>query len=277
MNSNLILKSDVLDIVFEKRNKAYGAYVLRKFYQNRVKKALAIMIVAAGGFMAFTFIPQSKNHVTGRLYEIPGPELGKTDPAKPKEEPKKPETPKPPVKQPWTAAPVNAANFTNNIKIVDKTDKTDSIRLIDDKTIISNTSVVVTGSPDTPIPPTTPDPGTGKPEPVKVDPLIPLGLDAVDVAPSFPGGTEALMNFLRKHLNNPDQMAEGESVSVKVTFVVGYEGKLKGFKITQDGGDIFNKEVIRVLKKMPDWVPGKARGENVSVYYSIPVKFTGAD
>lgn len=277
MNSNLILKSDVLDIVFEKRNKAYGAYVLRKFYQNRVKKALAIMVLTAGGFLAFTFIPQSKNQVTGRLYEITGPELGKTDSPKPKEEPKKPEAPKPPVKQPWTAAPVNAANYTTNIQIVDHTVKTDSIRLIDDRTIISNTSVVVTGSPNTPMPPMPPDPGTGKTEPVKIDPSVPLGLDAVDEPPSFPGGTEALLSFLRKHLNNPDQMAEGESVSVKVTFVVGYEGKLKGFRITQDGGDIFNKEVIRVLKKMPDWVPGKTRGENVSVYYSIPVKFTGAD
>lgn len=277
MNSNLILKSDVLDIVFEKRNKAYGAYVLRKFYQNRVKKSLAIMILAAGGFMAFTFIPQSKNDVTGRLYEITGPELGKTDPPKPKEETKKPDAPKPPVKKPWTAAPVNAANYTTNIKIVDKTFKTDSIRMIDDKTVISNTNVVVTGGANIPIPSTPPDPGTGKPEPVKVDPLVPIGLDAADEPPSFPGGTEALLGFLRKHLTNPDQMAEGESVSVKVTFVVGYEGKLKGFKITQDGGDIFNKEVIRVLKKMPDWVPGKAKGENVSVYYSIPVKFTGAD
>ncbi len=277
MNSNLILKSDVLDIVFEKRNKAYGAYVLRKFYGNRVKRALAIMILVAGGFMAFTFIPQNRNHIVGRLYEISGPELGKTDPPKPKEEPKKPEPPKPPVKQPWTAPPVNAANYTTNIKIVDRTVKTDSILMIDDKTIISNTNVVVTGSPNTTIPPTPPDPGTGKPEPVKVDPSVPLGLDAVDVPPSFPGGTEALLGFLRKHLNNPDEMASGESVSVKVTFVVGYEGKLKGFKITQDGGDIFNKEVIRVLKKMPDWVPGKAKGENVSVYYSIPVKFTGAD
>ena len=277
MNSNLILKSDVLDIVFEKRNKAYGAYVLRKFYGNRVKRALAIMILTAGAFMALTLIPQKASYLVTHVIDIPETKLGQTDPPKPKEEPKKPEAPKPPVKQPWTAAPVNAANYTNNIKIVDRTVKTDSIRMIDDKTIITNTNVVVTGTPNTPMPPITPDPGTGKPEPAKVDPMVPLGLGEVDDPPSFPGGTEALLSFLRKHLNNPDEMASGESVSVKVTFVVGYEGKLKSFKITQDGGDIFNKEVIRVLKKMPDWVPGKARGEKVSVYYSIPVKFTGAD
>ncbi len=110
-----------------------------------------------------------------------------------------------------------------------------------------------------------------------IDKTQPLDQSAVDVLPSYPGGMEALRKFLQRNLNNPEEMEEGESVSVKVTFVVGYEGKLKGFKITEDGGEVFNKEVIRVLKKMPDWIPGKANGENVSVYYTIPVKFTGAD
>ena len=44
-----------------------------------------------------------------------------------------------------------------------------------------------------------------------------------------------------------------------------------------DGGEAFNKEVVRVLKKMPDWIPGKAKGENVPVYYTIPVKFVMTD
>ena len=52
MNSNLILKSDILDIVFENRNKAYGAYDLRKFYNNSIKMALGIMLIIAFGFNA---------------------------------------------------------------------------------------------------------------------------------------------------------------------------------------------------------------------------------
>ena len=78
-------------------------------------------------------------------------------------------------------------------------------------------------------------------------------------------------------MDKPEPMNSGEAVTVKARFVVGYDGKLQGFRIIQDGGDVFNKEVMRVLKKMPDWVPGKAKGENVSVYYTIPVKFTGED
>jgi hypothetical protein len=58
---------------------------------------------------------------------------------------------------------------------------------------------------------------------------------------------------------------------------VGYDGKLKKFEVQQDGGKVFNEEVIRVLKKMPDWIPGKTKGENVSVYYAIPVKFLATE
>ena len=101
--------------------------------------------------------------------------------------------------------------------------------------------------------------------------------DAVEVLPSYPGGMDALRKFLEKNLQTPTEMENGETVSVRVKFVVDYTGKLKSFVTVLDGGEAYNKEVIRVLKKMPDWVPGKTRGENVSVYYIIPVKFTGAD
>jgi protein TonB len=59
--------------------------------------------------------------------------------------------------------------------------------------------------------------------------------------------------------------------------VVGFDGKLQRFAVVKDGGDIFNREVIRVLKKMPDWVPGKSGGENVAVNFTIPIKFVPAD
>ena len=95
--------------------------------------------------------------------------------------------------------------------------------------------------------------------------------------PSYPGGMEALRNFLQRNLHNPKDMEEGELVNVNVSFVVGYDGRLQRFEVVKDGGDEFNKEVIRVLKKMPEWVPGKSNGENVSVYYNIPVKFIPAE
>lgn len=276
MNSDLILKSDILDVIFEKRNKAYGAYVLRKFYQSRLKVSLTVMLGVAIIFSLLTRLPAKTVIGTVREYIFEETETAKLE--EPRTEiPPEPQPPKPPA-DPKAAMPaINQLNFSNNIKVVDSSTAVDSVRNIDDNTRIGNTTVTNPSSGPGPVQPG-PPPGNNEPaDPVKVDKTLPLELGAVDVPLSFPGGTEALMSFLRRHLNNPEPMAEGESVSVKVTFVVGYEGKLKGFKVIQDGGEVFNKEVIRVLKKMPDWIPGKAKGENVSVYYSIPVKFTGSD
>jgi len=275
MNSSLIMKSDVLDIIFEKRNKAYGAYTLRKLYPNRMKFSLGIMFIIASVFSVLTLLPQKKGEMSPREFVIEENKFAQVEteqvPPPKKEIPPQVETEHsvPPV-------PVNTATFINNIKVVDDPSATEPLKTLGENVSIGNTTVESGQSGPPIVQPIKTETGIGT-EPVKIDKTITYDLAAVDIPPSFPGGTEALMNFLRKHLDNPEPMADGESISVKVTFVVGLDGKLQSFKIIQDGGDIFNKEVIRVLKKMPDWIPGKAKGENVSVYYTIPVKFTGSD
>jgi protein TonB len=110
-----------------------------------------------------------------------------------------------------------------------------------------------------------------------MDKNAPLEGNAVDVLPTYPGGMEALREFLQKHLQTPDELEAGQTVSVRVKFVVDFKGKLTGFVTMPGGGQAYNNEVVRVLKKMPDWIPGKTMGENVSVYYVIPVKFESTD
>jgi len=279
MNRNFILKADILDIIFEKRNKEYGAYDLRKFYPNRLKLALGGIFVIAIAFSAFTSMPPKKQLMITGHYEIPDPKFKNVhEQEKPKEEPKKqPEQAKPerkPVQQ-----PIAEKQHTNNITIVDKTIKADSIvtLLPDDKT--GTTTVVTPTKGPFLVTPEKTEPGTGTTGTSAPKPGIttPLDGDAVDVLPTYPGGMDALRKFLEKNLNTPDELQSGETVSVRVKFVVGYNGKLQSFVTVQDGGDAYNKEVVRVLKKMPDWIPGKARGENVPVYYTIPVKFISTE
>ena len=50
-----------------------------------------------------------------------------------------------------------------------------------------------------------------------------------------------------------------------------------GFQVIETGGESFDNEVIRVLKKMPKWIPGKTNGETVSAYFVVPVKFTSSN
>jgi periplasmic protein TonB len=69
MNKELILKSTFLDILFENKNKAYGAYHLRKFYNNRLYKSLALMLSGVILLSAFTFLPKKKIQTDGGIFE----------------------------------------------------------------------------------------------------------------------------------------------------------------------------------------------------------------
>jgi len=277
MNNETILKSDVLDILFDKRNKAYGAYNLRKFYNNRLIKSLAVMLTGVVVLSAFTFLPKKEKPILGidneglMVHTIKLPE----EPLK-KEKPK--ELPKNEVKQ----QPFEQRIFVNNIQIT-KTPTVDIINTLTDGIVIStvNPPVPSTGGSPTPVllvPVLTGD-GVGikpKPQP-DVDVSKTFTENEVEVMPSYPGGMDALRNFLVRNLENPRDMKEGEVANVKVKFVVGSNGELQSFVTVQDGGNEFNREVMRVLKKMPNWVPGKSKGQNVSVFYTIPIKFISAD
>lgn len=274
MNSNLIMKSDVLDIVFENRNKAYGAYELRKFYPNRIKVAVWLMLIIAIVFSALTLLPTKTRETVSMIYDITEPELKAVE-IKPNEPVKKPELEKSLAKD---ITPASEKRYINNLQIVPNEEETDTIStllatdVIGTKNIISDKPALIL------VQPVKTGTGTGEPEIItpKIDKTIPMDIGKVDYPPTYPGGMEALRKFLERNLHNPKDMEEGESVSVRIKFVVNYNGKLQSFVTVQDGGEEFNREVVRVLKKMPDWVPGKAKGENVSVYYTIPVKFVSA-
>lgn len=277
MNNEAILKSDLLDILFDKRNKAYGAYNLRKFYNNRLIKSLAVMLTGVVVLSAFTFLPKKEKPILGidneglMVHTIKLPEK----PLK-KEKPK--ELPKNEVKQ----QPVEQRIFVNNIQIT-KAPTVDTLNTLIDGIVISTLNVTVpsTGGSPTPVllvPVVTGD-GVGikpKPQP-DLDVSKTFTENEVEVMPSYPGGMDTLRKFLVRNLENPRDMEEGEVANVKVKFVVGSNGELQSFVTVQDGGNEFNREVMRVLKKMPNWVPGKSKGQNVSVFYTIPIKFISAD
>ncbi len=273
MNKEFIMKSDVLDILFENRNKTYGAYDLRKFYGDRLKKALGIMMTVAIVFSAFTFLIKKETRLNADYYNIPDTKLPTV-----KEDIKEPVKKQETAKAETKATSANQTKMVSTLVIVPNTEKADTIPTLKETDAIGSVTVITPGSGPAFVQPVqTGNTETAETPVTIIDKTIPMDPNSVDVLPSYSGGMEALRKFLQRNLNNPKDMEEGESVSVKVNFVVGYNGKLQSFVTVLDGGEEFNKEVIRVLKKMPDWIPGKAKGENVSVYYTIPVKFTGAD
>lgn len=275
MNNEDILKSDLLDIVFDKRNKNYGAYELRKHYKRRLIKALVVAFVFAGGIAALTsFIKEEKLLVS--VFEIPDNETAALPPVedvKKPEKPKQPETPK--AQEPAIASKPTAQQQFSNIEITNDPLQASKINTLDESKAIGGENIEGPTSTVIVPPPTKIDAGGNDIEAPKVDKETPRAV--ADVMPSYPGGMTALKKFLEKNLKSFDDIEEGKVISVKITFIVGYDGKLKGFTVLEDGGTVYNNEVIRVLKKMPEWIPGKAHGENVSVYYTIPVKFMAVE
>lgn len=272
MNSKLIMKSDILDIVFEHRNKEYGAYCLRKYYPERIKIAIGFMLLVSITFSVLTLMPVKKTMHTS-MFIIPETKITKVDLTV-----KQPEKRKETVKKDKILARKNPLvkqrMYVSNTLIVPNTEKTDSIKELKPDELISNTTVQTSGKQNVIVPvKIDAAPGNGNIEAPKLDVNKPFNQDEVDVLPGYPGGLNALTRFLQKNLQTPDELQSGETVNVRIRFVVGYNGKLQSFVTIQDGGDVFNNEVIRVLKKMPDWNPGKSKGKDVSVYYTIPVKF----
>lgn len=274
MKTDSILQADVLDIIFENRNKAYGAYALRKYYNSRLYQAMGITFFAAAIICAFSFFQKHpvENILIVEDHEFRNPPANKDIKAeKPAEKQKADKPAGPKFKIAMQVIP-------NSFKITPETDVTAIPDLIEGVAIGAEP---VSGITDNNVP-VTPTGNNGNATPSKpqvsvipIDNVTPI--NTAEVMPAYPGGMDALRKFLEKNLTNPQDLSEGETVSVKIKFVVGYDGKLKGFQIAQDGGSAFNEEVIRVLKKMPYWIPGKTKGENVSVYFTIPVKFTSSE
>ncbi|MEI2737177.1 MAG: TonB family protein, partial [Chitinophagaceae bacterium] len=100
---------------------------------------------------------------------------------------------------------------------------------------------------------------------------------AEEMDPRFPGGQEALKQFLARNLGSPGDLEQGEKKVVQVKFKVEKDGSVTSFEIISSGGSDFDREVVRVCKKMPRWIPAVQNGINVPVSYVLPVTFIGTE
>ena len=273
MNSQTIRQSNILDIIFENRNKEYGAYTLRKFYNNRLGIAVLVTLTVVALFSSFQFfyVPAADVKAPPRIFEIPDQGMSSY-----KKESAAMIVPKRSDNKKRHLA--NAAEMPPKIvdeQNINKSHASDLLPFASEIKIAGNSDGVLGGEAnfgdqlgkgvDAGILPAAPE----KPKSSKS-----IIMTAPDVMPQYPGGLKALLDYLKKNLHAPDDLEDGKVVSVKVKFVVNYNGQLEAFNVLESGGYSFDNEVLRVLRKMPRWIPGKSDGENVAVYYTVPVKFT---
>lgn len=95
-----------------------------------------------------------------------------------------------------------------------------------------------------------------------------------EIKPTYPGGEQALLQFLAKSIKYPPKSVEKkEQGKVKVTFIVEKDGSLSNFKVTTSVSPALDAEALRVLKLMSKWTPGKDKGKTVRVQMTVPVTF----
>ena len=263
MTSTDILKANLLDIVFENRNKQYGAYILRKNYSSRLTIALlTTLTISALAFLLFQNNGVIKA-IRGKLND--GVILTTVSIPKP------PPTPTPPPR-PNKPTPVAQKQFVNPIIKKDPLVNNQMPDLNDfNKNLVSNH----TEAGIVPITSTSPATSTteiDKPATAEEKPFEPI-----ERAPEFPGGMKAWVNFLSKNLETPSQLEAGEKKTVMIRFKVSTDGSVTGFEVVLTAGSIYDNEVIRVLKKMPKWKPAIQNGHIVATSFTQPVTFVGVE
>ena len=93
------------------------------------------------------------------------------------------------------------------------------------------------------------------------------------VSPIFPGGQNAMRSFFAKNIIMPESDGKGIKGKVFVRFMVRKNGKLSKIYLVKGLNDACNKEAIRLIKKMPSWIPAMQEGEDVNSWYTLPIYF----
>jgi periplasmic protein TonB len=271
MKPEQILQADVLDIIFDNRNKEYGAYELRKNYERRVKKSLLFVLILLTSLVLSSivlkyFFPKSHSQIVGN--PIPDPILTSVYLDKPL-----PKTLPIPVKraaqQSYTKPLITSTVIDNPPPEYKELNDV----VISDKTI---SGPKLSGDEPNPIA------GAGTGQATENKPVANMDDAKVwavaEFMPEFPGGIEALKRFLTRNLKMPrEDLEAGAKISTLVRFIVDKDGTVTGIEFEKSGGKEFDKEVERVIKKMPTWIPGRQNGRNVAVYFKLPVIFQVPD
>ncbi|WP_026706119.1 energy transducer TonB [Flavobacterium soli] len=261
-----IYKQKWIDMVFEGRNKSYGAYELRKKNPRTTLIALAIGAFVFASLLALPLIDwgSDKEEEAEKVTMVDMATI-----APPPDEPK-PLIPPPPPPPP--APKIDEVKFVKP-KVVKKEEVVEEIKTIEELKDKNVGTKDVKGRDDGKIVIDEPSgDGPNTDQKIVEDNQI---YNAVEVKPDFPGGIQKFYDFVGKNYRVP----EGEDLKGKVfvQFVVEKDGSLTDIKVMRDLGYGTGKEAIRVLQKSPKWKPGIQNGRPVRVLYSLPISIVSGN
>lgn len=273
MESSTILTADVLDILFEGRNKDYGAYDLRRNYRKRLTVSITVMLsMICMLFIGFAFA--GKKATVDPVFDTKDITLASVQP------PQQPvELPPPPVKPPAAPAQVKMiADVTPKI-VPDNQVKPEEMPPVNED--LENVKIGNMNVPDG-----APDDGTitGGPmgdgmakgiieQPKKEEEDANGPLMKVEIESEYPGGGAAWLRFLKRNLQYPQIAIDNEVQGyVVVMFIVDREGNVSDVQAVS-GPDELRAEAVRVIRKSGKWTPAIQNGHPVRSYKKQPVGF----
>lgn len=267
MEANNILRSDILDIIFEGKNKLYGAYDLRKTYNNRLVKALSATFILLLLFFAGALL--AGNSGKKEFVIDVGPDIDLHN-VRDEIKPTVPEvlTPKVPVE--------NQVRFVKPIVVDNDKVKPDEIvkninddQVISSQTIKSENTVHVIQAPITDL-----QSGINEiPAKRNEEPSI---YAKVEIDAEFPGGFSAWRNYLEKNLDADIAINNGApegTYTVKVRFVVSKDGTISNVVSETKLGYGMEEEAVKIISKGPKWIPAIQNGQQVNAYRDQPITF----
>lgn len=263
--------SEWRDIIFENKNKSYGAYELRKSSSKRHIVAFCVMVVVVALLAAlpsFLEAVKSAQHQAGvdEAFELSN--IANVEEKIPEENIIRQETapPPPPLKATIQFTP---PVITEDSKVKEDKEMKATEELKESKEQISFKTQEGTNDKNAVAPEELREHKVIVEEKEPEKPFV-----SVEQMPQFPGGDAELMKFIGSNLKYPTIAAEnGIEGRVVIRFVVGKEGGVSDVQVVRSLDPSCDKEAVRVVKMMPKWVPGKQNGRTVPVYYTLPVLF----
>ncbi len=264
------------ELVFENRNKQYGAYVIRKDYDQVMLISLLCATALVVGLLSTQFLIKNapiQNHEINKELEIikfidNTPKDKILDPIKKEIEVK-------PLIKPTPPAPAVRGININNVVIDDHPTTTTSTAIVPDPN--ANPNAIETKDPQPPIklPDHTNTVNGGVIHSNESNEIV----LSPDILPSFVGGEEALNLYFRRNIVYPSgALQRDEQAKVIVKFVVEKDGSIGVSEVVKGGMYAsLNAEALRVVKKMPKWNPGMSGGKPARVYFYVPINFLIAD
>ena len=259
--------SEWCELIFADKNKAYGAYKMRENSPKRHNLAVILVIVIAlVGFSIPALIkmatPKQKEVMTEvtTLSQLDEPEVKQ-------EEMKRVEPVAPPPPALKSSIKFTAPVIKKDEEVRDEDEMKSQKELTQTKVTISIADVK--GN----------DEANGK-DIADLKQVVTQAVeeekvfDMVEQMPQFPGGQTELMKWIGEHLKYPTIAAEnGTQGRVTCQFVVGKDGKVRDVVVLKTLDPYCDKEAVRVINSMPNWIPGKQNGKAVAVKYTVPITF----